>query len=248
MEFKFRLDAFEGPLDLLLHLIEKNKVDIYDIPIAKITEQYLEYMDELGDDDLDSYSEFVVMAATLIAIKVKMLLPGREDKDEEEDPRDALVEQLVSYKVAKYGALLLKKWQGPATMVYYNKPSIPKELRSTDEKVDLDELCRDYGIVDLEDIFSELMKRQLEKIDKIRGNFGKIEKEKVTLPDRMEYVCDYANSHDRFSFSELMEDVTEKIELIVTFMALLELVKTGELILSQDELFSDIYIEKKKAA
>ena len=129
MELEVKLQVFEGPLDLLLHLIEKNKVDIYDIPIVEITEQYLDYVSKMPKDDLDLASEFLVMAATLIDIKSKMLLPKEVDENGEEiDPRAELVEKLIEYKVYKYAAVELRDMQVYAGKSLYKEPTIPDEV------------------------------------------------------------------------------------------------------------------------
>ena len=129
MELTVKLEAFEGPLDLLLHLIEKNKVNIYDIPIVEITEQYLEYIREMERQDLNVVSEFLVMAATLIDIKCKMLLPKEVDEEGEEiDPRTELVEQLLEYKMYKFMAEELKDRQMDAGRSLYKNPTIPEEV------------------------------------------------------------------------------------------------------------------------
>ena len=131
MAISVKLQAFEGPLDLLLHLIEKNKVDIYDIPISLITEQYLEYIDALKDEDMDIASEFLVMAATLLDIKCRMLLPKEENEDgQEEDPRQELVEKLIEYKLYKYMSYELKDRQIDANRNLYKEPSIPDEIKN----------------------------------------------------------------------------------------------------------------------
>ena len=137
MALQVKLEAFEGPLDLLLHLIEKNKVDIYDIPIVEITAQYLEYIQAMETDDMKIMSEFLVMAATLVKIKSKMLLPRDETKEEEEDPRQELVERLLEYKMYKYMSLDLKDRQLDAGKVVYKEPTIPEEIANYKEKVDV---------------------------------------------------------------------------------------------------------------
>ena len=144
MAISVKLQAFEGPLDLLLHLIEKNKVDIYDIPISLITEQYLEYIDALKDEDMDIASEFLVMAATLLDIKCRMLLPKEENEDgQEEDPRQELVEKLIEYKLYKYMSYELKDRQIDANRNLYKEPSIPDEIKNYVPPIDYDELAKD---------------------------------------------------------------------------------------------------------
>ena len=129
MEISYKLESFEGPLDLLLHLIEKNKVNIYDIPIAMITDQYLEYVKHMEEESLDVVSEFLVMAATLLDIKARMLLPKEVNEEgEEEDPRAELVARLLEYKTYKYMSLELKDMELDAEKIFYKSPTIPKEV------------------------------------------------------------------------------------------------------------------------
>ena len=141
MGIPVKLQVFEGPLDLLLHLIDKNKVDIYDIPIVEITNQYMEYIRAMEQADLNIMSEFLVMAATLLDIKCKMLLPKTVNEDgEEEDPRQDLVEQLLQYKIYKYMAGELRDRQVENNLTYYKQPTIPKEVQEYVEPVDMDAL------------------------------------------------------------------------------------------------------------
>ncbi|MBQ6835061.1 MAG: segregation/condensation protein A, partial [Lachnospiraceae bacterium] len=134
MEISYKLESFEGPLDLLLHLIEKNKVNIYDIPIAMITDQYLEYVKHMEEESLDVVSEFLVMAATLLDIKARMLLPKEVNEEgEEEDPRAELVERLLEYKTYKYMSLELKDMELDAEKIFYKSPTIPKEVEKYEQ-------------------------------------------------------------------------------------------------------------------
>ena len=167
MDMTFKLQVFEGPLDLLLYLIEKNKVNIYDIPIVEITAQYMEYVNQMKKDNLDTLSEFLVMAATLLDIKSKMLLPKKEEEEQEqEDPRAELVQQLLEYKMYKCMANELKDRQLDAGKVWYKKKDIPDEVLAYEEPVNLEELVGDIRLSDLNRIFQSIMKRQEEKIDK----------------------------------------------------------------------------------
>ena len=157
MELEVKLEVFEGPLDLLLHLIEKNKVDIYDIPIVEITRQYLEYVSKLAEENLDLASEFLVMASTLIDIKCKMLLPKEVDEDGEEiDPRADLVQKLIEYKMYKYAAIELKDMQLYAGKSLYKEPTIPEEVAKYQTPVDLDEILKDVDLNKLKEIFDTL--------------------------------------------------------------------------------------------
>ena len=206
MELNVKLQVFEGPLDLLLHLIEKNKVNIYDIPIVEITAQYMEYIAEMKRRDLDVLSEFLVMAATLIDIKSKMLLPSEvTDGEEEEDPRAELVQQLLEYKMYKCMAYELKDRQIDACKTMFKEPTIPAEVLAYEEPVDINELVSDVTLAKLNDIFQSIMKKQVEKIDPVRSKFCKIQKEEVSLEDKMAQLKEYAAGHKHFSFRGILE-------------------------------------------
>ena len=161
MDMTVKLQVFEGPLDLLLHLLEKNKVNIYDIPIVEITAQYMEYIAEMKRQDLDVLSEFLVMAATLIDIKSRMLLPSDPNsEEEEEDPRAELVQQLLEYKMYKCMAYELKDRQMDAQRVMFKEPTIPDEVLAYEEPLDIEELVSDVTLAKLNDIFKNIMKKQ----------------------------------------------------------------------------------------
>ena len=178
MDLTVKLQVFEGPLDLLLYLIDKNKVNIYDIPIVEITAQYMEYIAEMKRRDLNVLSEFLVMAATLIDIKSKMLLPSNPDApEEEEDPRAELVQQLLEYKMYKCMAYELKDRQIDAQKTMFKVPTIPDEVLAYQEPVNVEELVSDITLAKLNDIFQNIMKKQVDKIDPVRSKFRKIEKE-----------------------------------------------------------------------
>lgn len=243
MGIPVKLQVFEGPLDLLLHLIDKNKIDIYDIPIVEITNQYMEYIQAMEKEDLNIMSEFLVMAATLLDIKCKMLLPKEVNEEgEEEDPRQELVEQLLEYKMYKYMSYELRDRQMDGEQVLYKDPSIPNEVLEYVEPVDLDELLGDLTLAKLNCIFKEVMKKQVDKIDPVRSKFGKIEKEEVTLPDRLDFVSEYARTHSRFSFRSLLEQQTSRTQIVVTFLAVLQLMKEGVILIRQEHAFDDILI------
>lgn len=243
MELEVKLEAFEGPLDLLLHLIEKNKVDIYDIPIVEITEQYLDYVNKLAEENLDLASEFLVMAATLIDIKCKMLLPKEIDETGEEiDPRAELVEKLIEYKMYKYAAVELRDMQLYAGKSLYKQPTIPVEVAKYQPPVDLDKLLQDVDLAKLNEIFNMVLKRQVDKLDPIRSKFGKIEMEEVSLTDKISYVKGVTHKKRKCNFKQLLERQNSKMDVIVTFLAVLELIKTGNINVKQEHTFDDIYI------
>ena len=248
MELTVKLQVFEGPLDLLLHLLEKNKVNIYDIPIVEITNQYMEYIAEMRRQDLNVMSEFLVMAATLLDIKSKMLLPAKESEDEEEDPRAELVQQLLEYKMYKCMAYELRDRQIDAEKVWFKAPTIPPEVLAYEEPVDVNELMSGVTLARLNDIFQSIIKKQADKIDPVRSKFGRIEEEEVSLSDKMTYVEEYSLHHGHFSFRSLLEAQSGKMEVVVTFLAILELMKMGKIVVSQEYTFDDIKIESKIAA
>ncbi len=243
MGIPVKLEVFEGPLDLLLHLIDKNKINIYDIPIVLITEQYLEYIAAMDTKDMDVMSEFLVMAATLLNIKSKMLLPRDETvTEDEEDPRKELVERLLEYKMFKYMSLELKDREVDASKVLYKKPSIPPEIKDYREDVDIESLLSELTLNKLHTVFQSVMKKQVDKIDPIRSKFGKIEKEDVNQEEKMLFVEAYAIEHGTFSFLGLLQLQSSKMEIIVTFLSILELMKMGKILIEQENIFDDILI------
>lgn len=244
MGIPVKLQAFEGPLDLLLHLIDKNKVNIYDIPIVAITDQYMEYIHQMEREDLNIMSEFMVMAATLISIKCRMLLPKEVNGEgEEEDPRDELVQQLLEYKMYKYMSFELRDRMTEAVRSIYKKPTLPDEVKEYQVPVDTSELLEGITLSKLNAIFKSIIRKQEDKVDPIRSKFGQIEKEEVSLSEKMDYVQEYARIHPRFSFRSLLESQASKVQIVVTFLAILELMKTGMVLIRQEYIFDEIWIE-----
>lgn len=249
MALSVKLEVFEGPLDLLLHLIEKNKIDIYDIPIVVITEQYLDYIKAMQTQDMNIMSEFLVMAATLLDIKCKMLLPKEiNEEGEEVDPRAELVQKLLEYKMYKYMAFELKDRHIDASKSWYKKPMLPKEVEEYKYPIDYEELIGDLNLAKLHEIFKSVMRRQEDKIDPIRSSFGKIEKDEINLEEKQLYIEEYVKNHKHFSFRKLLEKQGSKMEIIVTFLAILEMMKQGIILIEQQEAFSDIMITSSLVA
>ncbi len=243
MAISVKLEAFEGPLDLLLHLIDKNKIDIYDIPIVMITEQYLEYIKNLKTEDMNIMSEFLVMAATLLDIKCKMLLPVEVNENgEEEDPRSELVQKLLEYKIYKYMSFELKDRLLDSEKLLYKKPTLPKEVENFRQPVDYEELIQDLNLSKLHEIFKSIVKKQEDKIDPIRSKYGRLEKDEVNMDQKMTYIEDYIRKNPRFSFRALLEKQCGKMEIIVTFLVILELMKVGRINIIQEGIFDDIMI------
>ena len=248
MAIPIKLEVFEGPLDLLLHLIDKNKVDIYDIPIVEITEQYLDYIKQMETEDMNIMSEFLVMAATLIDIKCRMLLPKEVNEEgEEEDPRAELVEKLLEYKMCKYMSYELKDRMITAERNLYKRPTLPKEVSDYRQPMDYEELIGDMTLAKLHEIFKSVIKRQEDKIDPVRSTFGKIEKDEIDMDLKTVYIEDYIRTHKTFSFRKLLEKQHSKMEVIVTFLVILELMKIGRIGIEQEDIFADIMITSKGA-
>lgn len=242
-QLKVKLEVFEGPLELLLHLIEKNKVDIYDIPIVEITEQYLAYVRAMDTEDMNVMSDFLVMAATLLDIKCKMLLPKQEDEEgEEEDPRTELVEQLLQYKLYKYMSYELKDRQMDAQQTLYKRATLPKEVEEYRPPVNYEELLGDMTLPRLYSVFESIVKRQEDRIDPIRNHFGKIEKDEVNLEEKQRYIESYLYEHGKADFKMLLEQGSSRMEVIVTFLVILELMKIGKITVVQEDTFDAILI------
>jgi len=246
MAIPVKLEVFEGPLDLLLHLIDKNKIDIYDIPITLITEQYLDYIRQMETEDMNVMSEFLVMAATLLDIKCRMLLPAETDEEgEEEDPRAELVQKLLEYKMYKYMSYELKDLQMSAAKAFYREAHLPKEIMDYKPPINYEELLGDATLSKLNSLFQFMLKRQEEKIDPVRSSFGKIEKDEIDMDRKQVYLQNYLLKHRYCSFRELLEKQNSKMEVIVTFLLVLEMMKIGKITVEQDELFDDIRITVK---
>lgn len=247
MPYQVKIDAFEGPLDLLLHLINRLEIDIYDIPVAQITEQYLLYIKTMNELKLDVASEYLVIAATLLEIKSKMLLPKHEEdlnEDDtefsyEEDPRDELVERLIEYRKYKEAAYDLKSLEEERGLMYTKPPSdlsdFSKEIQP--EKTDLN-----VSLYDMLAAFQKLLRRKkLQKpmATKIARQEISIEKRMVEILDELRKLKGRKNFNDLFPYQA-------KDHIVVTFLAILELIKRKEIDVEQQENFGDIFIEAVK--
>lgn len=244
MPIPLKLQVFEGPMDLLMHLIEKNKIDIYDIPIVTITDQYLEYVRQMEHSDMNVTSEFLVMAATLLDIKSRMLLPREEDEEgEEEDPRDELVRRLLEYKMYKYMSEELREKSRHAGYSYFRPQDLPEEVRSYVPPLNYEELIGDRTAQSLESVFKEVLKRKKSRVDPIRSGFGKIQKEEISVADKTLFIRAYLASHPHADFREMLEREDSKEEIIVTFLVILELMKNQMIRITQEETFGKIAID-----
>jgi len=235
MPYRVALENFEGPLDLLLFLIKKNEVDIHDIPVARITQQYLQYLEVLEFLDLENAGEFVLMAATLIRIKAKMLLPRPETEDEEaEDPREELVQRLLEYQSFKEVAGELSGLESKQRHFY---PLSNFAFTPDDEEEE--ELGPELTLYDLMAAFIEVLKKAPARTEHT------VEQIPVTTEEQAEFLLNYLEKKERVLFTELMTQFKDRIILIVTFVALLELVKSKRLSLNQSQPFSEIWILKR---
>jgi len=216
MDYEIKLDQFQGPLDLLLFLIRKNKIDIYDIPIALITEQYLKYLEIIRSLNLDEAGEYLVLAATLLHIKSRMLLPVPEEETEEgeDDPRQELVKQLLEYQVFKDAASALE------TRPVLERDVFKRGSHEGDVEVNPDEeTLIEVGIFDLVEAF--------QKVIAISGKseLMEIDLEKISLADRINEIMDTLTQNRSLTFTELLGESSNKRQIIYTFLAILELIK-----------------------
>lgn len=239
MAISVRLQAFEGPLDLLLHLIEKAEVDIYDIPIAEITDQYLQYISILELHDLEVSSEFLVMAATLLEIKSKMLLPKpkkEESGSDAIDPREELIQKLIEYKKYKEASLELKDKLGIYEKVFYKAPEPVEDYIN-----DAGEITN----VSLDMLYISFRNILLKNESKKRNNFREIYREVVTVDDKIRLINKLLTSKPSFYFDDLFINYSNKYEIIVTFLAILELIKRRSLYIEQESNFERILIKRR---
>ena len=234
----YKLDSFEGPLDLLLHLIAKNKVSIYDIPIVEITTQYLEAIEGIEESQLENTSEFLVMAAQLLYIKSKMLLPKKED-EEEEDPRDDLAARLAEYQRYKEASGELRKSEFSSRYMFFKE----------EEKIDfpLPEYSKEHTIDELMDAFNSIMQRKIRfaKPEK-RAFSGIVGREKVSVEDMAEQLSGILRQKKRLEFRKAFYGKKSKPEMVATFLAILEMIRGGKIIAEYDEKSKDFILTKSK--
>ena len=235
MSYQIKLEIFEGPMDLLLHLIKKHELDIYSIPIALITQQYLEYIDLMKSLDMEIAGEFLVMASTLTHIKSKMMLPPSESPDGDDDgldPRAELIRRLLEYKSYKDAAISLEDKEETWSQVYTRPADVSPDLSSEDEP-----LLFDFHLFDLLAALKDVMARMPD------ANF-EITAETVSITEKISQILSRLESVDSMLFADLFEGSTSKAQVIGTFLALLELVKTRVIKAFQVEQFGAIRIMK----
>jgi len=238
MIYRVKLDIFEGPSDLLLFLIRKNEVDIYDIPISKITKQFLDYLEVMQILDLDVAGDFIEICAILMSIKARYLLPrvDSDEDDEIDDPRTELVERLIEYKKFKEASVELEELEEKRSRLYGREyfNFIPKTEDISDE---------DY--LDEATLFDLVMafRTALDNMPKVHQH--EVQMIKVTVEEQSDLIMLRLNSNPLVLFQDLMKELKEKIVIIVTFIALLDLVKNGQVEVSQSHVYDDIRIKPK---
>lgn len=238
--YKVQIEQFEGPLDLLLHLINKACIDIEDIFVSEVTGQYLAYVSSISELSMDSASEFLEMAAILVYIKSRMILPFGDDEDdeeEEEDPEQELITRLKTYKMFKDVCEEMKAYEDRGIRVYYK---LPEEVAFPDEKIELEQM----SLQDLFEAFAEILKRvpdgEAERLEEVE-----IQLEAFTIKDRTVHILKKLSELKTATFFSLFSDMRSKMEVAVTFIALLELIHESIVSIRQNGSYEDIYITQK---
>lgn len=232
MSYHIRLTQFEGPLDLLLHLIRRDKINIYDIPISHITKEYLAQIEIMQELELELAGEFFVMAATLMRIKSQMLLPRRaEDDNEEEDPREELVRNLIEYRKFKEAAQQLAEKEDVRRRLFTRPPA-----KSPREQAPDDGQGMEVSVFDLVDAFKKVMEDLKKQIT------YRIEREEFTIEEKITHIRGTLEERSEVLFTELFKDVYNRLEVIVTFLAMLEMIKSGLLMARQMSNGTDIWL------
>lgn len=241
MAYQVQLENFEGPLDLLLFLLQEHEIDIYDIPVALITHQYLEYLELMKLLDLEMGGDYILMAATLIRIKSKMLLPRRlaEEEAEEIDPREELVQRLLEYRRYKEAANVLGNQEDQQVDIFY-RPASENWEDITDDMEPLDiGLTNNLNLWDLLQSFKKV-------IDRVDNTFDRtIEREAITVEDRMDDIMRQLHNRDGLFFKDLFNEVTRPI-IIGMFLALLELIRTRKIAFEQTDNVGEIWLYLQK--
>ncbi len=236
----YRLDSFEGPLDLLLTLIQKNKVSIYDIPILEITDQYIEIINSQENTDLDYTGEFLVMASQLLYIKSKMLLP-KPELEEEEDPREDLAMRLMLYKKYKEASLELRKNEfATKNMIFRESEKIDFPLPAYNRHHELDELIEAFDMI--------MSRRERRKKPDKAAFTGIVGREKVSVDDMVEKICKRLYGKHHVTFSSLFSGDISKPEMVATFLAVLEMIRLSKIYAENDKETNEILIVKGAVA
>ncbi len=240
-ELKYKLETFEGPLDLLLTLIKKNKVSIWDIPIVEITDQYLEAISGIEKSMLDNTGEFVILASQLLYIKSKMLLPKDEENEDEEDPREELARRLYEYKKFKEASQEMRKTENSSKYMVFREEE--------DIKFPMPEYDHTHGISELIDAFGNIFQRRVRMMKpEKRAFYGIVGREKVSVEDMVEKVKGRLRQFKKVEFSTLFGEDDSKPEMIATFLAVLEMIKLNQIRADYDEKKKEFIIKGVKGA
>ncbi|MBI5020785.1 MAG: segregation/condensation protein A [Ignavibacteriales bacterium] len=239
MPYRINLPTFEGPLDLLLFFIKRDELDIYDIPISRITKEFLNYIQMLQELDLEVAGDFIVMAAELMQIKVRMLLPREPGEEEEADPRADLVKRLLEYKRYKEASAVLSVLEGESGKLFYRMGfhSDSKKVTLEDQEVSLKNVTMFNLIASFKRVLDNVPKKIYHDIELLN----------VTIDEQMSYIADVFRLREEISFFELVSHMTEKIRIIVTIIAMLEMVKNKIIGFKQTDLEDDFIIYKLRS-
>ncbi|NLM05110.1 MAG: segregation/condensation protein A [Clostridiales bacterium] len=244
MKYNIEIEVFKGPFDLLFHLIEKNKIDIYDIPISEIVDQYIDYLYTMESLNLEIASEFLVMASTLIHIKSKLLLPSEvssqeETEDMDIDPRDELVKKLLEYKKYKIAAAKLKEQEN-----YYNKLYFKAREELIVNQNDNNVIIEDFNITNLLETFERIISKKIKEptLDN-DNNIKAIYRESITIEDQINKIMNVLKSHDFIDFNKMFVNENNRLNIIISFLAVLELIKRKEIITYQEKDSDNITIK-----
>ena len=236
--YNIKVPIFEGPLDLLLHLIKENKVDIYDIPIAVITGQYLQYLEMMEELNLDVAGDFLVMAATLIHIKSRMLLPVDEEAPgEEEDPRLELIQRLLEYQAFKDASLGLREKEEEWMNIFHREPVKDEEAEAESAEPEL--YLFDVNLFDLLGAFKKILNTAPPEIVRIT-------REALTVKDKISHIMEMLEHNDTVRFEDLFKEDRSRVQIVVTFVALLELIRLGLIRAYQENDFGNIWVINPK--
>ena len=238
-----KLEAFEGPFDLLFHLIEKNQINLYDIPVAELAEQYITIIKEYPGD-MDFISGFILMAAALLEIKSRMLLP-KPQKETLEDPREILVERLLEYRRYKEASELLRGYEAEGMKRLFREPEA-NLLRKMKEKrkFSVGEALSGVTLRQLYNTYKETLLRRELRTDKVRAGFNAISRDLHTVDEKIDYLRAMLAHTPHLGFFSLLRACRSKSEKVATFLALLELIKSKSVAFSQEDNFDDIFLER----
>lgn len=238
MAYRVKLQTFEGPLDLLLFFIKRDELDIYDIPISRITKEFLDYLHLLQELDLEVAGDFIVMAAELMQIKVKMLLPKAPGEEEEEDPRAELVRRLLEYKRFKEASAVLSSLEDESRKLFYRQGfhSDPKRVTLEDQEESLKNITMFNLIAAFKKVLDSVPKRVYHDVELLN----------VSIDEQMSYIADLFRTREKVTFFEMVSHMTEKIRIIVTIIAMLEMIKNRIIGIRPSDFEDDFVIFKMR--